>query len=144
MDKYIINGVEIEYDTFDLVNMEVYDSEVKRVAAEAERLRGVELNRDNYLGILRGQCESIMDAFDCIVGEGTARMLFGTRVNVADILNAYGEFTGAVAARLGNLSGGQTAPAPAGNREQRRAAEREQRRAEAAERVRRKDHADAV
>lgn len=67
MDKYIVNGVEFEYDTFDLVNMEIYRDEVKRVAELAELSKNVTV--DNYVEIIREMCEGVLDAFDTIVGE---------------------------------------------------------------------------
>ena len=33
-----MNGHEIEYDTFDLANMELYDSEVRRIEEEVKAL----------------------------------------------------------------------------------------------------------
>lgn len=125
METYIINGVEVEYDTFDLVNMEVYRDEVKRVAALSELSANV--NEDNYVEIIREMCEGVMDAFDTIIGEGTSELLFGGKVNAKTFPNAWREFTDAVAKVMD--------PAPTVNREQRRAAERAERRAAAQKRV---------
>lgn len=33
METYIINGQKVEYDTFELSNMELFDSEVRRIEA---------------------------------------------------------------------------------------------------------------
>lgn len=148
MDIYTINGVEVEYDTFDLANMELYDSEVKRIAEEAAELNAVPVTDSNYLGILRDKCALIMDAFDCILGEGTSEKLFHGRLNVAVILDSYREFTSAVAARVASF-GSSYAPAAAApeaaelpmNREQRRVAERQKRREEAARRAAEKHRA---
>lgn len=128
METYIINGIEVEYDTFDLVNMEVYRDEVKRVAALHELSNNV--NEDNYVEIIREMCEGVMDAFDTIIGEGTSERLFGGKVNAKTVPNAWREFTQAVAATMDGAH-----PAPAMNREQRRAAERAERRAAAQKRV---------
>lgn len=141
MDIYTINGVQIEYDTMDLVNMEIYDTEVKRIAAEAQEWEKIDLTADNYLGVLRRQCESVLDAFECILGEGATDKIFGGRMNVEAILNSYGEFTRAVAERVRGMGGAQM---PEPNRETRRAAERAQRRADAAERVKIKRDAEPV
>lgn len=129
MDIYTINGVQVEYDTLDLVNMEVYDGEVRRIADEANKLKNTPITEDNYLSVLREQCVGIMDAFDCIIGEGTSEKLFGGKCNIETILDSYGEFTKAVAQRVANM---RKTPM---NRQQRRANERQQRREEAAKRV---------
>ena len=131
MESYIINGVEVEYDTFDLVNMEIYRDEVKRVAELAELSKNVTV--DNYVEIIREMCEGVMDAFDTIVGEGTSELLFGGRVNAKTVPQAWNDFTKAVASNIegsGVNSAGVTM-----NREQRRKAERERRREEARKRV---------
>lgn len=131
MDKYIVNGVELEYDTFDLVNMEIYRDEVTRVAELAELSKDVTV--DNYVEIIREMCEVVMDAFDTIVGEGTSELLFGGRVNAKTVPQAWNDFTKAVASNL-KESGVNSAAVPM-NREQRRKAERERRREEARKRV---------
>ena len=131
METYIINGIEVEYDTFDLVNMEIYRDEVKRVAELAELSKNVTV--DNYVEIIREMCEGVMDAFDTIVGEGTSELLFGGRVNAKTVPQAWNDFTKAVAYNIegsGVNSAGVTM-----NREQRRKAERERRREEARKRV---------
>lgn len=127
MEKYIINGVEVEYDTFDLENMELFDGEVRQVSASAEEMQK-NATEENYLQYTRTVCEAIMDAFDVLIGEGTSKKVFGGRVNVYAIRNAWNQFILDVRAELNSFGG---ASAPQMNREQRRAAEREKRRAEA-------------
>lgn len=130
METYIVNGVSIEYDTFYLVNMELFGTEVERLKDFADSIKGktYETFADSVAD-LREMCEGIKDFFDCVVGEGTSEKVFGTRVNALDMTQAYHNFVAEVSAKMQN---GFSAPvAPAMNREQRRAAEREQRRAEA-------------
>lgn len=133
MDNYIINGVEIEYDTFDLVNMEVYRDELKRVAKLAELTKTV--TADNYIEIIREMCEGVLDAFDTIIGEGTSELLFGGRLNAKTIPDAWQEFTTAVSEKMNTQGGINAGNVVALNREQRRAAERAARREAAKERV---------
>lgn len=130
METYIVNGVAIEYDTFDLVNMELFGAEVERLKDFADSINGKQYNAfADSVADLREMCEGIKDFFDCVVGEGTSEKVFGTRVNALDMTQAYNNFVAEVSARMQN---GFSAPvAPAMNREQRRAEEREQRRAEA-------------
>ena len=132
MEKYIVNGHEIEYDTFDLANMELYDSEVRRIEEEVKSLDPQSVAGDDYLRVLRGQAESILDFFDTLLGEGTAKAVFGGKVNVRDIFAAYRSFTQDVPKMLRDgFSGAAPSAALPGIREQRRAAEREKRREEA-------------
>lgn len=141
METYIINGVSIEYDTFYLVNMELFGTEVERLKDFADSIKGktYETFADSVAD-LREMCEGIKDFFDCVVGEGTSEKVFGTRVNALDMTQAYHNFVAEVSARMQN---GFSAPvAPAINREQRRAAEREQRRAEAKAKAEAKRHAE--
>ena len=141
METYIVNGVAIEYDTFDLVNMELFGTEVERLKDFADSIKGktYETFADS-VDDLREMCEGIKDFFDCVVGEGTSEKVFGTRVNALDMTQAYHNFVAEVSAKMQN---GFSAPvAPAINREQRRAAEREKRRAEAAARAEAKRHAE--
>lgn len=133
MDTYIINGVEIEYDTFDLVNMEVYRDELKRVAKLAELTKAV--TADNYIEIIREMCEGVLDAFDTIIGEGTSELLFGGSLNAKTIPEAWQEFTTAVSEKMNAQGGSNAGNVVALNREQRRAAERAARREAAKERV---------
>lgn len=115
MDQYIVNGVEIDYDTFDLENMESYNEEVRRVAEEA----GAELEGENSLGKLRRVCYAMMDAFDHLCGDGTAQKIFGSRVNVKAIYTGYNAFTTAVAKAEQAAAAEMGSPTPT-NREQRR------------------------
>ena len=141
MDTYIVNGVSVEYDTFDLVNMELFGTEVERLKDFADSIKGkyYETFADS-VSDLREMCEGIKDFFDCVVGEGMAEKIFGNRVNALDMTQAYNNFVAEVSAKMQN---GFSAPvAPAMNREQRRAAEREKRRAEAKEKAEAKRRAE--
>lgn len=138
MEKYKVNGVEVEYDTFDLVNMEVYRDEVQRVAALADLAKDVTV--ENYIDIIREMCEGIMDAFDTIIGEGTSEKLFGGRVNAKIVPAAWAEFTQAVANMMNTDIPGAGSNMPV-NREQRRAAERVARREAAKKRVEERGYA---
>lgn len=136
MDTYNINGVAVEYDTFDTVNMELFISELERVQKETEALP------KDFTAYTKGMCELVRDFFDTIIGEGTSEKCFGPRSNLKAIVFAYGDFVRRVAEEMASITdimgsnaikcGSERAPT---NREQRRAEERARRRAEAAERV---------
>lgn len=141
MDTYIINGVEVQYDTFDLTNLELYGAEAERLHAKAEAANAVSKSGAPYadqIAALRELCEDLLDSFDCLLGEGMAERIFGGRMNVMDITQAYKQFIDDVNARVRTMQ-----PASAGNREQRRAAERARRREEAAKRAAKRAAGDA-
>ena len=142
MEIYNINGVEVEYDTFDIVNMELFGTEVERLKdfANANKGKTYETFADS-VSDLRALCEGVLDFFDCLLGEGMAKKIFGDRINAAVITNAYHGFVAEVSSAMAAGLNGDNA-VPAVNREQRRAAERAQRRAEAEKRAQAKRHAE--
>lgn len=114
MEKYIVNGHEIEYDTFDLDNMEAYDREARKVDDAVKDIDPKNMP-DDYVSVLRGLAETILDFFDAVLGDGMAREIFGDRTNIRDIKNGYRDFTQAVLKEMGTIN---NTP----NREQRRRA----------------------
>lgn len=141
MDTYIVNGVSVEYDTFDLVNMELFGTEVERLTKFANSSKGKVYDTfADSVSDLRELCEGVKDFFDCVLGEGMSEKIFGNRVNALDMTQAYYTFVAEVSAKM--QTGFSAPAAPALNREQRRAAEREQRRAEAKARAEAKRHAE--
>ena len=107
METYKIHGYEIEYDTFDLENMERFDQETRRVV-QAARSQTAE---KDYLATARQQANSMLTFFDGVLGEGMAQQLFGAKVNIRDLLQAYRQFTEDVAAAFRDAfeAEGQTA-----------------------------------
>ena len=102
MEKFKVNGKEVEFDPFDLDAMEAY-------------LAGTALRR---------VCNAILDFFDDLLGEGRAVELFGQRVNVKDIFEGYRDFTtqvnGCISSYSKGLGGAQPAAVVPLNRAQRR------------------------
>lgn len=125
MEKYIINGVEVEYDTFDLVNIELMENEKDRLRELGEQKKNCSSVQD-----LRILCEAVIDFFDTVIGEGTSQKVFGGKMNVKDIFNSYAAFLSDVERQGALLHGGKKETLQM-NRDQRRAAEREKRRKEA-------------
>lgn len=121
MEQFTVNGKEVEFDPFDLDAMEVYMDGVALV--EEQRKTGPA--DEGPVDALRRVCNSIMDFFDDLLGEGKARELFGQRVSVKDIFEGYRAFTtqvnGCISAYSKELNGGaQTAAVVPLNRSQRR------------------------
>lgn len=119
MEKYIINGVEVEYDTFDLDNMETLDKAVKQIQEDVNGLQSRKAAGEDAMKLLREQANYFLDFFDDVLGDGSARKIFGDRVNILKIVNGYKEFTDAVAAQQTNLA--EAVGQSKLNREQRRA-----------------------
>lgn len=129
MEKYTINGHEFEYDTFDLVNIELMGNEFERIKEEGQKSSG--------LMSFRNMCKSVMDMFDLLIGEGTSKIAFGDRINVKEVLEAFASFSKEVTEAINGIGSDlkKSVETPAMNREQRRAEEREKKRAEAKARV---------
>ncbi len=122
MDKYIINGVEVEYDTFDVDAMQARIDDLGVVdAVDNEDVEG-----EDIFDRLRRLCEARLDFFDSVLGDGMAEKIFGHKVNAQDILRGFDAFNRDVnkhIAQLPAVAKGMrpVQPAPV-NRAQRRAA----------------------
>lgn len=121
MERFTVNGKEVEFDPFDLDAMEAYMDG----AALVEEQRKAGPDGENPVDALRRLCGAILDFFDDLLGEGKALELFGQRVNVKDIFEGYRAFTGQVNGCISGYSkelngGAQTAAAVPLNRAQRR------------------------
>ena len=138
MDKYIINGHEIEFDTWDQVNLELFDSERKRTMEMIKHIED-DLNDENAVASLREISDVIRDFFDTVLGEGLSDEIFGDRVNAVKESAAMIKFIEDVSDTFARppiipSSAGQTMNRQR-RREQERATEREKRRMEAAAHV---------
>lgn len=128
MERFTVNGKEVEFDPFDLDAMEAY----MEGAALVEKQRAAGPEGESPVAALRRVCDSILDFFDDLLGEGKAAELFGQRVNVKDIFDGYRDFTagvnGCISAYSQELGGAQiphhthpaTVPANRAQRRQRR------------------------
>lgn len=120
MERFTVNGTEVEFDPFDLDVMEGYLEGLDRVDGS----RRVKQEGEAPVAALRRICDTILDFFDAQLGEGKAEELFGQRVNAKDIFEGYQEFTGQVNACIGDyaktLRTERGAPAAPLNRAQRR------------------------
>lgn len=105
METYNINGVEIQYDTFDLVNLELYTNGVTEIAEVGKRVKEMiqEDPAKNGVKAIRMMCNAFMDFFDVLCGEGTSKKCFGDNVNARDIINAYAKFCEEVSATINSM-----------------------------------------
>ena len=68
MEKFKVNGKEVEFDPFDLDAMEAYLAGTALV----EEQRKADCEGENPVGTLRRVCNAILDFFDDLLGEGRA------------------------------------------------------------------------
>lgn len=122
MEKYIINGVEVEYDTFDLDNMERLADSVQALQDDVKDIQSRMKDEEDTFKLLREQANLMLDFFDDILGDGAAKKIFGGKVNILDIANGYKDFTAAAAKQQTALA--EVVAQPKLNREQRRARDR--------------------
>ncbi len=121
-DTYVINGVEITYDTFDIDNMDRWELSVKHVSDETK----MSIPGETPLQKLRRICNTILDFFDAVCGDGTAQKIFGDQVNVKEIYTSYNDFVGQVTRTSKQFASDMAAMHEinsAGNRAQRRSIE---------------------
>lgn len=134
MDKYVINGCEIEFDTWDQTNLELFESERKRAVERTERLQK-EMTDENAISSLREICETARDFFDVVLGEGMSNKIFGERMNAIREATAMIAFVGDVSENLSHpqipVKSTEYIKDRQQTRDQERAAEREKRRMEA-------------
>ena len=132
MEKYIINGVEFEHDTFDLVNLELFKTESEEMAAFFEALE----NSDKEgLEVIRDVCEKIADFFDVVLGEGTFQKAFGGKMNVFVLVEEAKKFISEMINNINGTAKSVISDNKPSNREERRAAERAKKREESFKRV---------
>ena len=118
MNEIIVNGVQVEFDPFDLDNMEAYLEGVERI----DKTRREKFEGESAVQMLRRICDDMLDFFDDILGEGKAREIFGAKTNVKTINDGYMSFCQQVNTSLQTYTKSLNAPAAprAVNREQRR------------------------
>lgn len=80
-----INGVELEFDIFDLDTAEAYEDGmelVQKTAASAPKNKSL-------TDVIQVQCQAVFDFFDMVFGEGTSGTVFGNRMNLMHCLKAF-------------------------------------------------------
>lgn len=120
MDQYIVNGVEIELDTFDVDCIERYETGLSHFSTVVESA----VEGEPVANKLRRACHEIMNFFDDVVGEGTAEQIFKGRTNARECYEAYNRFITDVSAKMAELKDTMVPEAVPLNRQQRREAER--------------------
>lgn len=83
-----INGVELEFDVFDVETAAVYEDARKQVQERFLEMKAAE-EEENFPLVLKIGCEAIREAFDCVFGEGTSSEVFGERMNFRESIEAF-------------------------------------------------------
>lgn len=100
MERFTVNGKEVEFDPFDLDSLDRYLSGLAKVDDE----RRVKLEGETTVETLRRTCEAVLDFFDEQLGEGKAEELFGQRINVRTIYDGFRGFVEQVNACVGDYA----------------------------------------
>ena len=123
MERFTVNGKDVEFDPFDLDALDSYLSGLENVDEE----RRAKLEGETAVEALRRACHAVLDFFDDLLGEGAAEELFGQRVNVKVIYDGFGAFVTQINACVGDyartMHAGQTLSGAA-SRAQRREEQR--------------------
>ena len=69
METYIVNGCEVEFDIFDLTNLELFESERNFAMKRAEEMQAG-VTDGNALETLHEMCEIVRGLFRCRAGRG--------------------------------------------------------------------------
>lgn len=94
--KIKLNGHEIEFDVFDLDKMEIYYEGTDRVKALFEQ------PREGMTAIqqLREVSTHVLQFFEDCLGEDTVSEIFGEKLNVKTLYEAFGVFCSTVNTEL--------------------------------------------
>lgn len=112
----IVNGVNLpDPDVGDLEFLEKYEEQNDIIAKKSAE---IDKNARRSEAV-RIQCTLIFEFFDAVFGEGTARKIFGEKVNLKTCIDAYEETVKGVNALDAQLAG-YFRNKHAGNRQQRR------------------------
>lgn len=82
-----IKGGEMEIDAFNPDELERFEDAIDETAAKVKR---AEKEKRASVGI-RKQCESIIECLDKVFGDGAAVKILGTKTNLLDCLDAFGD-----------------------------------------------------
>lgn len=78
-----INGVDLEFDMFDVNTADVFERECVKIGKDAKTVDG------GLAANIRYQCELIFSFFDAVFGDGTSDAVFHGKMNLADCMNAF-------------------------------------------------------
>ena len=86
MSKFEINGVELEYDAFDMDTVEKFTEAKQEVADQITSLADTK----DIVVMGRAQCKAVKGFFDTVFGEGMGERVCGKKDNLRTCAEAYG------------------------------------------------------
>lgn len=86
MSKFEINGVELEYDAFDMDTVEKFTAAKQEVADQVTALADTK----DIVKVGRAQCKAVKGFFDTVFGEGMGEKVCGEKDNLKACAEAYG------------------------------------------------------
>lgn len=94
-----INGVELQdIDIYDADIAEKYEKALEKVESVSEKVKGMKVSES-----IRTQCNLIFGMFNDLFGQGTAKKVFGEKVNLLTCLKAFEELVTQVNEQKGEL-----------------------------------------
>lgn len=89
MSKITFNGIELEIDLMDADTLEKFEDLLKRTSDDIAEMTQYEGLRGSEQ--MRLQCRHVNRFFDDLFGEGTAEKVFGTKCNLMEHMEAFGQ-----------------------------------------------------
>lgn len=87
MAKFTVNGVELEYDVFELENAEKYQAEMQKITDMADKIQG----ETDIAKTIKIQCNAVFAFVDALFGEGKHKEIFGESVNLKTCVSVFSE-----------------------------------------------------
>ncbi len=94
MAKMNINGVNLEFDVFELENARKYTEGLKKIEATAAKLN----DNTDVLKAIETQCTVVFEFIDSLFGKDTHRELFGDSVNLKTCLKVFNDIVKTISA----------------------------------------------
>ena len=83
-----IRDVELELDIYDADAADAVEESMRQVVEDVAQIE--KQSGDMSAGeCVRAQCASVFQCFDTVFGAGTAKRIFGDRVNLAEAVKAF-------------------------------------------------------
>lgn len=85
----VVNNVELP--DIDIADADVAEKYENIIAETTDAINAVNTKTQKRSESIRGICNAIFNAFNDLFGDGTAKKIFGSSVNLTTCINAYSE-----------------------------------------------------
>lgn len=93
MAKFVINGVELEFDLLEADNADVFEKATNDIIVAQKNAEGVRSLGDG----IRVVCEAVNVFIDMLFGDGTSYEIFGDSVNLRETTQIYKQINDEIA-----------------------------------------------